>query len=167
MKRLILVVLALFGLFAGIMLAAAQDTGTAVDPSQITDDQVMEVARSLYCPVCPNEPLNTCQTEACYRWREDIRSQLARGLSKDQIIANFVAQYGERASAVPLDQTLQTVSLVTPFLIAGVALLIAIFLILRWRGAKTAAPTGTVNDPSASVPPDDPYRAALEDDVKG
>lgn len=169
MKRLLPVIFALFGLFAGIMLAAAQDTGTVVDPSQITDDQVMEVARSLYCPVCPNEPLNTCQTEACYRWREDIRSQLARGLSKDQIIANFVAQYGERASAVPLDPTLQAVSLVTPFLIAGLALVVAVFLIMRWRGSKTAVPTpaNTPNDAPDSLPPDDPYRAALEDDVKG
>ncbi len=167
MKRLIPVFLMLLaGVFAGALIASAQETGTVVDPSQITDDQVMEVARSLYCPVCPSEPLNTCQTEACYRWREDIRSQLGRGLSKDQIIANFVAQYGERASAVPLDPTLQAISLVTPFLIAGLALIIAVFLIMRWRGSKAVqTPVNTPDDASASVP-DDPYRAALEEDLK-
>lgn len=166
MKRLIPVLMVLLGVFTGAFIANAQNTGEVVDPSQITDDQVMEVARSLYCPVCPSEPLNTCQTEACYRWREDIRSQLARGLSKDQIIANFVAQYGERASAVPLDPTLQAISLVTPFLIAGLGLVIAVFLIMRWRGLKTVQTSmNAPNDALANVP-DDPYRAALEEDLK-
>ncbi len=169
MKRLIVIFFLLLGALIGVAFAAAQESGgTVVDPSQITDDQVMEVARSLYCPVCPNEPLNTCQTEACYRWREDIRSQLARGLSKEQITANFVAQYGERASGVPLDPTLQALSLVTPFLIAGVAAVIAVWLILRWRGAKTviAAPANPPKTPPVETLPDDPYRAALEEDVK-
>ncbi|MBE2184678.1 MAG: cytochrome c-type biogenesis protein CcmH [Anaerolineae bacterium] len=169
MRRFIALAFLLLGALIGVVFAAAQESGgTAVDPSQITDDQVMEVARSLYCPVCPNEPLNTCQTEACYRWREDIRSQLARGLNKEQITANFVAQYGERASGVPLDPTLQALSLVTPLLIAGVAAMIAVWLILRWRGAKTVttAPANAPKTPPVEVPPDDPYRAVLEDDVR-
>jgi cytochrome c-type biogenesis protein CcmH len=149
-------------LLAGAALTQAQDVAAPV-----TDDQVNEVARKMYCPVCPNEPLDTCMTEACVRWREDIRGQLAAGRSEDQIIADFVARYGERASATPLDPTLRGFSVYVPWLIAGLALIAGVVTFWRWRHARR--PVEGVGAPPASAVPDvdAEYRAALERDLKG
>jgi cytochrome c-type biogenesis protein CcmH len=138
--------------------ALAQDTGG------VTDDEVMEVARSLYCPVCPNEPLDTCQTLACVQWREDIRSQLAQGRTKDEIVADFVARYGERASAIPLDPTLRALSTVTPYVLAALALGAAVFVILRWRGRGSIPADSPASGQAAGDL--DRYRTMLEEDLK-
>lgn len=148
----------LLGAAVGAWAQAAAQT-----PVPVTDDMVLDVAEDLYCPVCPNEPLDTCQTEACHRWREDIREQLAAGRSRDQIIADFVARYGERAAAIPLDPGLQALSIVTPFVLALAGLALGGWLIWRWR----ARPAGEAPPPA---PPGadhaDVYRARLEDDLK-
>jgi len=145
--------------------AMAQDVVSTPPPNvTISDDQVMAVARSLYCPVCPNEPLDTCQTQACYQWREDIRARLAAGQTREEIIAAFVAQYGEHASAVPLDSGLRGLALYTPFFLALVAILIAGVVIWRWRTTRPPAPasdTATLSTDNA-----DEYRARLEEDLK-
>jgi len=66
-----------------------------------TDDDVNEVARQLYCPVCENIPLDTCGTTACEQWRGIIRDKLAEGWTTDEIKTYFVNQYGDRVLAEP------------------------------------------------------------------
>jgi cytochrome c-type biogenesis protein CcmH len=69
--------------------------------SDPTDDDVNEVARQLYCPVCENIPLDTCGTTACEQWRGIIRDKLADGWTEDEIKNYFVNQYGDRVLAEP------------------------------------------------------------------
>ena len=69
--------------------------------SDPTDDDVNEVARQLYCPVCENIPLDTCGTTACEQWRGIIRDKLSEGWSADEIKTYFVNQYGDRVLAEP------------------------------------------------------------------
>lgn len=66
-----------------------------------SDDQVNAVAKKLYCPVCPNTPLDVCETKACQDWRAQIRQELASGWSEQQISDYFVQQYGERVLGEP------------------------------------------------------------------
>ncbi|HCR72277.1 MAG TPA: hypothetical protein DIW23_12590 [Anaerolineae bacterium] len=66
-----------------------------------TDDEVNEVAKGLYCPVCENTPLDVCPTEACKQWRDVIRTQLAEGKTKEEIEQYFVDYYGDRVLAEP------------------------------------------------------------------
>lgn len=67
----------------------------------VTADDVNVVAEGLFCPVCESEPLDTCQTQACEDWREEIRAQLEDGATKDQIHQDFRARYGDRVLAQP------------------------------------------------------------------
>jgi cytochrome c-type biogenesis protein CcmH/NrfF len=100
------------------------------------------------------------------RWREDIRTQLAAGRTEDQIIADFVARYGERASATPLDPTLRGFSVYVPWLIAGFALIVGV--VTFWRWWRVRRPAAAV-EPPVDVPLSDAdaaYRAALERDLK-
>jgi cytochrome c-type biogenesis protein CcmH/NrfF len=135
----------------------------AMDDGEVTADEVNAVAQRLYCPVCPNERLDACQTQACASWREDIRRQLEEGQSEEQIVADFVARYGERAAGTPLDPTLRGLSLYTPYVIAVLALVLAVITFMRWRRRSTTAPAAPN---SAAKAEDDPYRSMLEQDLK-
>lgn len=67
----------------------------------VTDDEVNEVARELYCPVCESTPLDVCPTQACADWRELIRTKLSEGQSKEEIYEYFARQYGDGVLAAP------------------------------------------------------------------
>jgi cytochrome c-type biogenesis protein CcmH len=135
-------------------VALAQET-------TVTDDDVNAVAKRLYCPVCENIPLDTCPTEACIRWREEIRVQLENGSTPDQVVADFVARFGERTIGTPLDPTLRALSLVTPFVLAGLALIVGILTFSRWRRRPKPAPSA----PTLPAADADNYRALLERDL--
>jgi cytochrome c-type biogenesis protein CcmH len=151
--RAVLILIALMLVFA--LPAAAQ--------SNISDDQMNEVARKLYCPVCENIPLDVCPTLACEEWREEIRTQLAGGATEQDVINDFVARYGEQVVGTPLDPMLRTLSLVTPWLIGLVAVLSAGYVLLRWRGSQ---PQRVIASPNAVMKDDDYYRARIEQDLQ-
>jgi cytochrome c-type biogenesis protein CcmH len=143
--------------------AAAQDT---IPAGSISADEVNAVARQLYCPVCENIPLDVCGTAACAQWRDEIRIQLEEGRTPQQVIDDFVLRFGERVVGTPQDPLLRALSLVTPWLVAAVAVLVAVVLLSRWTKGRrpervAAAPAG----PQAPIPQDD-YRARLETDLE-
>jgi cytochrome c-type biogenesis protein CcmH len=150
---IIIILLALFTLSV-----YAQDTS-----SNVTADQVNSVASQMYCPVCENIPLDVCGTEACAQWRDEIRSQLQNGRTSDQIIADFVARYGDRVVGTPQDPGLRALSLVTPWIIALVVLIGVIWVFIRWRRNKLAF-VGN-NAPLSQATADD-YRARIERDLQ-
>ena len=67
----------------------------------VTDDEVNEIARNLYCPICENTPLDACPTQACQDWREEIRVQLSEGRTRAEIEQYFVERHGARVLAQP------------------------------------------------------------------
>ena len=96
MKRVLWLWILLPAALTLVIVAGAEAQGEVP-----TDDEVNQVAKKLYCPVCPNTPLDVCETKACQDWRAQIRDQLAAGWSEQDIIDYFVAQYGERVLAEP------------------------------------------------------------------
>ncbi len=94
-NRPLLTFLAVAALSLGV---SAAQSGSGDFP---TDNDVNSIAKKLYCPVCPNTPLDVCETKACQDWRAQIKSQLTSGWSEDQIIDYFIEQYGERVLAEP------------------------------------------------------------------
>lgn len=131
--------------------------------STVTADQVNGVASQMYCPVCENIPLDVCGTEACAQWRDEIRSQLQNGRTADQVIADFVARYGDRVVGTPQDPGLRALSLVTPWLIALVVFGGALWVFNRWRRNKLAFAGETT---SLSQTTADDYRARIERDLQ-
>ncbi len=74
---------------------------TAVAQQPVTDDQVNEVAKGLYCPICESTPLDVCPTQACIDWRAQIRGFLEEGQSKEQIYTYFAQRFGDGVLAAP------------------------------------------------------------------
>ncbi len=151
----------LFGIALLLMLIAALPA--LAQEGGVTADEVNAIAKGLYCPVCPNETLDACQTQACVQWRAEIRDQLEEGQTPDQVVANFVERYGDRVVPIPQDPTLRTLSLITPYIIALVALIAGAATFLRWRAASPKAVAD--NTPPDTPAKDDPYRSMLERDL--
>ncbi|MCC6802139.1 MAG: cytochrome c-type biogenesis protein CcmH [Anaerolineae bacterium] len=157
-ERLVnLAILALLGaiIFAALPIVAQEAT------QPVTFDQVNAIANTLYCPVCPGETLDVCQTQACAQWREEIRQQLAAGQTEQEIVDSFVRRYGDRVLGSPQDPGLRTLSLIAPILVVTLALVIGVFTFLRWRTRSIPAVS-----PAASTPASDDYRKQLERDLR-
>jgi cytochrome c-type biogenesis protein CcmH len=155
----------LIGLSIPVSPILAQGGNTTV-----TDDDVNAVARKLYCPVCEDIPLDTCGTAACAQWRDEIRIQLEGGATPQQVIDSFVARFGDRVVGTPQDPTLRSLSLVTPWVISAIALLVAVFTFVRWQRSRaiTTASAGTTAGEApadSALPSTDEYLARLEDDL--
>src|SRR5512134_4021361 len=112
-----------------------------------TEDDVLRVAKQLYCPVCPNTPLDVCETKACQDWRAQIRDQLAEGWTDQQIIDYFVAQYGERVLAEPQRKGFTSLVWIFPLIAVLLGLGIVYEVLRNWRKQKPA-PVAVVSTPA-------------------
>ncbi|MEP6895508.1 MAG: cytochrome c-type biogenesis protein CcmH [Chloroflexota bacterium] len=126
-----------------------------------TDDDVNQVAKQLYCPVCESTPLDVCPTEACRQWREVIRTMLADGKSETEIKQYFVTQYGVRVLNVPPNPWLT-------YFIPGVVILIGALLLARgfqlWR-KPLAAESAPIKQEAQPVQQDE-YLAKMEEELR-
>jgi cytochrome c-type biogenesis protein CcmH len=128
-----------------VSVVYAQDGG----PNTPTDNDVNRVAKQLYCPVCPNTPLDVCETKACEDWRAQIRDQLTEGWTDQQIIDYFVAQYGERVLAEPQRKGFTSLVWFLPLIVVLVGLGIVYEILRNWRKQKPAV---VVARPTPEIP---------------
>ncbi|MCA9939300.1 MAG: cytochrome c-type biogenesis protein CcmH [Anaerolineales bacterium] len=153
----------LFLLLAVAALAAAP--AALAQSTAITDDQVNEVAHDLYCPVCESTPLDVCPTQACRDWREVIRTQLAEGRSKQQIMDYFAEQYGDRVLAEPPRSGFDLIVWILP----AAAVIGGGFFFARYLN-RLRRPEDDRDEeaPPSSPPPsgEDPYLARVEKELQ-
>jgi cytochrome c-type biogenesis protein CcmH len=90
----------------------------------------------LYCPVCPNTPLDVCETKACQDWRAEIKDQLADGWSEEQILNYFVVQYGERVLAEPERSGFTALVWLLPVIAVLLGLVVVSQALRSWRTAR-------------------------------
>ncbi len=149
MKRkifLLILVLAASLIVVGIAYAQGEQ------PGYPTDNDVNLVAKKLYCPVCPNTPLDVCETKACQDWRAQIRDQLSSGWTEQQIIDYFVAQYGERVLAEPQRKGFTSLVWFLPVIVVLIGLGIVYEILRNWKKQKLApAPAASTSSISKDV----------------
>lgn len=128
---------------------------------QVSDDEVNEVSKHLYCPVCENVPLDVCGTQACADWRELVRTKLAQGQSRQEIFDYFARQYGDAVLAEPPRRGLNLILWLFPIFGVGLGL---VFFGRYLQGLRTAPPpvreTAVIPKPA----PDD-YAARIEQEL--
>jgi cytochrome c-type biogenesis protein CcmH len=146
-RRLILIlIISLASLFVASVVYA-QDG----QPGYPTDNDVLRVAKQLYCPVCPNTPLDVCETKACQDWRAQIRDQLSQGWTDQQIIDYFVTQYGERVLAEPQRKGFTSLVWFLPLTAVLIGMGIVYEILKSWRKQKTVT---TVAPPAPEISKD-------------
>lgn len=136
-RKLILFLISLIASLFAFSVVYAQDGQPP------TDNDVLRVAKQLYCPVCPNTPLDVCETKACEDWRAQIRDQLAEGWTDQQIIDYFVTQYGERVLAEPQRKGFTSLVWFLPLVAVLLGLGIVFEILKNWRKQKSVPAVST------------------------
>jgi cytochrome c-type biogenesis protein CcmH len=145
-----------------LLLVLAQAT---VAQDVVTDDEVNEIAKEVYCPVCENTPLDVCETRACADWRELIRTKLGEGQSKQQIFDYFANQYGDRVLASPPKEGFNLILWTWPiFALALGAILFGRYL-RQLKAATEQTQLKKVKATSSPPTSDDDYVARIEKEL--
>lgn len=159
-RRLIISLLAILASFIAVAVVYAQDG------KPVSDDDVNRVAKQLYCPVCPNTPLDVCETKACKDWRAQIKDQLAAGWSDDKVIEYFVAQYGERVLAEPKRRGFTSFVWLLPIVALAIGLVVVVQIMRSWKSQRRVpAPVQSTRLTAlANLPPE--VKARLEKELR-
>ncbi|NOX61720.1 MAG: cytochrome c-type biogenesis protein CcmH [Chloroflexi bacterium] len=158
MRRWLFLIPLLLALLAMTAIVQAQEG----NPDFPSDDDVNVIAKQLYCPVCPNTPLDVCETQACQDWRDEIRGQLAAGWTEAQILNYFVEQYGERVLAEPRRQGFTSLVWLLPVILTLLGLYVLTRILKSWKIAQARAPAFEVESPP--IPPE--TLAKIEEEVE-
>ncbi|MBA4399074.1 MAG: hypothetical protein C0396_04290 [Anaerolinea sp.] len=141
-NRFLLLVLftALVSLLITVKVYAQDPAPTPAAATVPSDNEVNLVAKKLYCPVCPNTPLDVCETQACKDWRAQIRDQLASGWTEQEVMDYFVKQYGERVLAEPERGGFTSLVWMLPLLIVALGLVFVGVVLKSWRASRLSRP---------------------------
>jgi cytochrome c-type biogenesis protein CcmH len=131
-------ILVVAALLLAVMGGGVAHPVLAQEPRGVSRDQVNEVARELYCPLCTGLSVDVCEIQVCVQMRDVIADKLAAGESKEEIKAYFVEQYGQKVLAQPEKRGVNLIAWILPglFVVGG---LTAAALWLKQRPVTTLA----------------------------
>jgi cytochrome c-type biogenesis protein CcmH len=138
---------------ATLALLAVPAGALAAEPRTTLPDVEDEVM----CVTC-NVPLNVAESPQAASQRNEIRRLVDRGLTKEQIKARLVDEYGEDVLALPEDDGVGVAAYAVPIAIVLAMIAAAALFVPRWR-RPPAAPTAAA--PAAS----DAELRRLDDDL--
>jgi cytochrome c-type biogenesis protein CcmH len=159
MTRKLSYVLLLIGLWAVLVFPALAQTPTPND--------INEIAKGLWCPLCNGVRLDNCELQACVQMKEVIGQKLAAGESQEQIRTYFVAQYGDVVLGAPSTQGFNGLAWILPVLAAAVGLGWLIYFV-RSVTRKRAAPvvTTATSQEGAGEAAEDDYLRRVEQEME-
>jgi cytochrome c-type biogenesis protein CcmH len=103
----------------------SQDAPNTPDADAVTPNQVNEVAKELWCPLCSGVRLDSCELKACDQMKDVIAIKLAEGENTESIRDYFVQQYGPQVLGEPPREGFNWLAWILPFaaLLGGAAFL--------------------------------------------
>lgn len=163
-RFLFLPVLTFLFLFGFAATAIAQDGASPA--STVSPNDVKEVSKQLWCPLCSGVRLDACELKACEQMRDVIAVKLSEGDSDQEIKDYFVAQYGPQVLGEPPLEGFNWLAWILP-----VAVMIGggVFLWFRTRsmiGGRTQEATAGAATSSAASGGEDEYGRKLDEELK-
>lgn len=125
------------------------------------EDEVNRIAKGLYCPVCPNTPLDVCNTQACIDWRADIKKLVQEGKTEQQIRDAFVARYGPQVLGAPPAEGFNWLAYILPVIGIVLGTAVAWITLRAWLVSRTP---GTVPASAPEIPKE--YAERIEKELK-
>lgn len=115
-------------IFLSLEIISAQDSDK---------DLIKELEQSLMAPCCWS---GTVFDHGHPQMEEEIEAFVKAGRSKDEILAHYVEQYGEKILAAPVAQGFNLFAWIAPIMIAGVGIFVLVMFIRNPRssGRSTA-----------------------------
>lgn len=135
-------------------------------PSDVTADEVNDVARELWCPLCSGVRLDGCELKACDQMKDEIAIKLGEGENLESIKQYFVNQYGPQVLGEPPREGFNLLAWILPIV---VMLGGGVFLVTRGRRMiRREDPVFADASPSVDAPAEtaDPYARRLDEELK-
>lgn len=123
-----------------------------------------KAANALLCDCgCHPQSIKECACGRAEELRQSLAADARAGKTGDEIIAAYVAKYGQKILVAPPAKGFNLVAWTGPAVgLLGAAILIAL-MIRRWRRESTALPAEPLPDGSAA---DDAYRSRLKREIE-
>jgi cytochrome c-type biogenesis protein CcmH/NrfF len=118
-------------IFLSLGVISAQDSDDAL---------IKDLEQSLMAPCCWS---GTVFDHGHTQMEEEIESFVKAGKSKDEILAHFVEQYGEKILAAPVAKGFNLFAWIAPLMIAGIGVFILVMFI---RNPKSSGRTTAKDD---------------------
>jgi cytochrome c-type biogenesis protein CcmH len=139
-----------------VLALAAATPAIAAQPKASFNDLEDEVM----CDVC-GIPLNIAESPRAEQQRQELKQMIAQGLTKKQIKARLVAQYGPSILATPQDHGFSLAAYLVPIAAVLAALVALAIAIPRWR--RRRPPAGSEDDAAPAMTAADARR--LDEDL--
>ena len=142
------------------VLAALLTLALLAAPAQAQRASLPDIEDEVMCLEC-GTALNVSTSEVADQERDFIAGLIADGLTKEQVKAALVEEYGPRVLAEPADDGFQLTAWVVPVLAALAALALVVLVARRWRRGGGASGDGG-DDAGAALTDDDARRLDAE-----
>jgi cytochrome c-type biogenesis protein CcmH len=156
MKRL-LIVRIFPGFAAGVFICAWLAFGA---DSKKAGDVAREIEDSLIAPCCWSQPVSQHDSEVAQQIRDEVRSMVAAGKNRDDILDSYVARYGERILVTPRAKGFNALVYVLPWAALPLGAW-GLLLILKKLRSPAPAPA-----PAPATLPDSHYASVIEKEMK-
>jgi cytochrome c-type biogenesis protein CcmH len=156
-KKLALALFMVGGLWGALALPALAQTPT---PNEIN-----EVAKNLWCPLCNGVRLDNCELQACIQMKEVIAQKLAAGESQEQIRTYFVQQYGDVVLGAPSTQGFNRLAWILPVLAAAVGLGWLVYFVRSMTRKRPASAAPAAQQAPSSQEAQDDYLRRVDDEL--
>lgn len=143
---------------AALLLGLLHAMGGTLWAGTPTPNEVDAVARTLYCPLCVGQRLDSCEIPLCQDMKKEIARQLAEGRTPDEIRAYFVEQYGPVVLGEPPRRGINWLAWVIPIIVLLAAAVYAGVKVRQWS-RPAAVPVASEEAPP---PAQDEYLARVE-----
>ena len=121
-------------------------------PGASVEAEAKAIESLVVAPCCFRQQVSEHQSAAADETRKDIRARLSRGETRQQILAAYVAQHGERILASPAPAGFSLSLYVLPVVILLLTVGVLAGMIGRFvRGRAAPAPAGVAGGPAPDV----------------
>jgi cytochrome c-type biogenesis protein CcmH/NrfF len=123
-------------LVVALLVVLMRSAALAADAPSFQD-----IEESLTCQCGCGLTVHACnhlQCPSAIPLRQEIRAQMALGLDKQQILAHFDQQYGEKILSSPTTQGFNLTAWAMPFVMLAAGSVLVVLTLRRWR--RTVAP---------------------------
>jgi cytochrome c-type biogenesis protein CcmH len=125
----------------GVALLVLTSLAATTAVAASIEDQVYAIAGELMCPVCAGQTVAESNSALAVQMRQIIRERLQQGQTREEIIAYFVAQFGEHVLATPPRRGGGLLIWLMPLAVLGVGFAVLQRFIRRRHGGARPALT--------------------------
>lgn len=98
----------------------------------VQDTRTRPIEDKLLCQCGCTMGVAVCDCGTAEQMRKDIRAMMDKGMSEKEILASFVAQYGEKVLNAPTKSGFNWTAWITPFVAVAAGAVILYVLLSRW-----------------------------------